>query len=161
MTKKNKSSAGFSIVELLLYMGLFMGFLTILGAFFVTTLETQSDAVATSKVDQDSWYVLTRLQRDLYQASNIITPAANGESASELVLDIEGTQVTYSLVDDKLVISQDSETLPLVSNGVVVNNLSFTKLGNEDTSSVDVQMDLSDTTGEQTKNIDFTVGLRL
>ncbi len=160
MQKTRQQPSGFSIVELLLYMGLFVGFLTILSAFFVATLEAQVDAVSTSHEDQDSWYILSRLQNDVYQATDVVTPAANGDESTELVLDMDGTEVTYSLVNNKLVITQDLETAQLLSENIMASNLSFERLGNDYTGSIIIHLDLLDNSGNQLRDLDFTVGLR-
>ena len=158
---KSKNTAGLTIVELLLYMGLFMGFIAILSALFVSTLDVQSDSTATSHTDQDSWYVLNRLQYDLYRADSVITPANNGDTSTSLVLDVGGSQVTYSLVNNQLSITENSVTEPIVSNQVTTSNLSFQRLGNDGgAATITVQMELQNSVSDQVKAIDVTVGLR-
>lgn len=157
----NKNQAGFSLIELLIYMGLFSGFLLVLGALFVSTLEAQQDASTSSHSDQDSWYVLSRLQHDLYQATSVVVPSNLGEQNSSLILDLDGSQVTYSLIENKLAITKNSESTSLVSEHVSVSNLSFTRLGNEGgTSSIIVEMQLQNSTDDQKKDINIVVGIR-
>lgn len=160
-TQRLLKQSGFSIVELLIYMGLFSGFLVILSALFISTLEAQSDASATSHTDQDSWYVYSRLQHDLYQASSITTPANNGDETNSLVLEVDGSTITYSLVNNQLAITKDAQTDPIVSGEVSVSNLNFKRLGNESgTSSILVNMQLQNSVSVQVKDVNITVGLR-
>lgn len=157
-----KLQKGFTLVELLLYMGLFMGFIAILSALFVSTLDVQSESTATSHTDQDSWYVSNRLQYDLYRADAIVLPANNGDSSSSLVLDIGGSEVTYSLVGDQLAITENSQTTPIVSNNVSVSGLNFIRLGNDGGAiSITTEMQMQNSVSNQAKDFDVTVGLRL
>jgi len=156
-----KKQAGFTIVELLLYMGLFMGFMTILSALFVSTLESQTDTTSISHTDQDAWYLMNRLEYDLYRADSVISPANNGDTSDILVIDIDGTQITYSLVGDVFTINESSQSANLVSGEVKASNLSFKRLGNEDgLSSITVGVQLQNSIISQVKDVDLTIGIR-
>lgn len=152
---------GVTMVELLIYMGLFMGFITILSGLFLSTLEAHTDSTANAHIDQDSWYILSRLQYDFSLATAVVTPASNGDTTSTLVLNQAGTQVTYSLVGDKLSLTKNSVTEPLVNQEVNVSNLTFQRLGNlNGLSSVKIQMDVTDDFRTQPQHLNFTLGIR-
>lgn len=69
--KKQKLESGFTIVELLLYMGIFSILLVVLLQLFTTILSSHSESQATSSVDQDGSYILARLSYDIHNASSI------------------------------------------------------------------------------------------
>jgi prepilin-type N-terminal cleavage/methylation domain-containing protein len=164
MLKKHRSSppnAGFTLIELLVYMAIFAGFLTIMSGFFISTLETQADATSTASLDADSWYLMSRLQHDLYQANAIVTPGTNGETSSTLTLDFVDYQLSYLLLNGQITLSRDSQNYTLNSQGVTTTNLSFTRLGNDDgATSINVTANLNSPDGSQNKALNFGVGLR-
>ncbi len=156
-----KSQRGFTLLELLIYMGLFSGLLTILSAFFISTLETQSDAATAANLDADSWYLMSRFQHDLYQANSIVSPSSDGETTGTLTLNFEDHQVHYLLSDDKIIIVEDDQSASLLSNSITASNLSFTRLGNgEDATSITVEVELHQAGDNLTKTLEFTTGLR-
>ena len=104
----NIQRAGFTLVELLLYMGLLTVFLTGLTTLFVASLETQLEGQAVSIVAQEGQYLLQRLEYDVYRADAITSPAP-GNSGSSLVLSIGGQTYTYQ---------PSGETLELAINVV-------------------------------------------
>lgn len=143
-------------------MALFMGFMIVLSGLFVSTLDVQSEATITSKVDQDAWYLLRKLQYDLYQADQIIVPATNGGTSSSLTLDIAGETVTYNLVSGSIDVTDASGSYSLLSDGVEMTSLSFTRLGNDGGSAtIRIQYELRDISDvTQSRQIQTAVGIR-
>lgn len=158
---KTQKEKAFTLVELLIYMALFIGFLMILSALFISILDTQLNSSTSSQIDQDSWYLINRLQYDVYRADNIELPAANGEESDVLVLDVDGSSITYLINNDKLSIIENSQIRPLVNPETSVLNLNFKKLGNDDgTSTITIYLQLKNLANSKTNNLNFTVGLR-
>mgnify|MGYP001564561190 FL=1 len=125
-----KANLGFTIVELLLYIGLLSIFLTVLTGIFVSTLDIKLESEATSAVEQDGRFVLNRLMYDFGRADNITSPAALGQQTNSLVLVIGGTNFTYSSVGQDLVLTDGVGSGNLNSDNSSVTNLTFTRLGN-------------------------------
>jgi Tfp pilus assembly protein PilW len=69
--QNTESQKGFTIVELLLYMGIFSMLLVVLLQLFSTILSSHAESQATSSVDQDGAYLLARLAYDIHKASGI------------------------------------------------------------------------------------------
>ncbi len=152
---------GFTLVELLLFMGLFTGFLTVLSALFVSTLDTQAESVASANLDQNSWYLLSRFQYDFGQASSVVFPVNNGDVDTILTLDQSGTPVSFSLASGQLIITRGGVSSALTSDGITVSNLSFQRLGSDDGAvTVTVHMELTDAEKSLPKVLDFTMGPR-
>lgn len=158
---KKQSIKAFTLVEILIYMLLFLGFLTILSALFISILDTQLNSSTSSQIDQDSWYLMNRIQHDLYQASSIELPVNNGEDSDRLILNMTDSSITYSLINDKFTITENGQAYSLVNQETRVSNLNFKKLGNEDgASTITIYLELKNFAGAKTKTLNFTLGLR-
>lgn len=88
---------GFTIIELLLYMGLFSILITIIGGLFFSILQLRLEAETVSSVQQDSNFMIERLRYDLNGATGITSPASPGQTASVLTFVKSGTTYNYTL----------------------------------------------------------------
>lgn len=122
---------GFSLVELLIYMGLSMIILVIISNLFVSIINVRSEAEKTSSIERDGRYIITRLKYDVNRAQDIIEPALIGANSSNLVLSINGETVTYQISNNKLSFIDATGTHAV--NDSVANTTSFNviKLGND------------------------------
>lgn len=159
------SSRGFTIVEMLLYMGLLSIFLMVLTDLFVNILDVKSEAEATSSVEQDSRYILARLSYEINQATSISQPASIGGSGGTLVMLVGGNTFTYTINGTNLQLSNNLGTNNLNSSGSTVSNLSFQRIGNsggKDT--IKVSYTLNSTTervgGNEIRTFTTTIGRR-
>ena len=124
---------GVTLVELLIYMGLFAGFLILLSGLFISILDVQQESVETARLEQDAQFLFSRLQHDIYQADEILQPTVEGERSDVLVLLINEQEQIYMLENSKLFLSSNlSEPEPITNPEVIVSELSFHRLGNED-----------------------------
>lgn len=121
---------GFTLVEMLLYMGLLSIFLVVLTDLFVNILDVKSESEATSAVEQDGRYVLARLAYDVSRAADISQPLNLGQSNNNLVMTIDGVTYTYSLNGTNLQLDNNLGTNNLNSSESRVSGLNFTKIGN-------------------------------
>lgn len=156
---------GFTLVELLLYMGLLAIFLVITTQLFTAILDVQLGSVATSSVEGDSRYIFNRISFDITRAGSIVTPASIGSTTSSLTLTIGGVANTYSLNGTNLVLINDSGTNPLNSFDTSVTNLSFLRLGpTNGKDSIQIKFTITSLTqvpsGPETKNVEFTIAQR-
>lgn len=143
---------GFTLVEILIYMGIMAVFVTVLTNIFLSVLETQVESSATSLVEVDGRYVLSRLIYDIHQAAGITTPASPGQSSSSLVLNSHSFDVSNGAL---LIDGTDN----LTGVDTTVSNFSVTRLGNglgNDT--LQISFDL--TSGAESRNYQTTVSLR-
>lgn len=126
-------NSGVTLIELTIYMGLFMGLLLMLSGLFVSILDIQQESVETARIEQDSQYLFARLQHDIMQAEEVLQPSENGESSEMLVLSTAEGELIYMLDDSRITISTDSANLKILNSpGVITSDLSFQRLGNED-----------------------------
>lgn len=156
---------GFTIVELLLYMGLLTVFMVIMTRMFTSILDVQLESVSTGAVAQDSRYLYTRLLYDVKRAASIVTPAVVGETTNSLTIMIGTVATTYTVSTDALVLINDMGVNRLNSYATRVRDLSFQRLGTgEGKHSIRIMFTIDSTTqkvsGPETKTVTTTVALR-
>ncbi len=164
-SKKSTSTAGYTLVEVLMFMGLFSMFLVLLTNMFATILETQQRSLATSYVEQTGRFVLARLMYDVHRATSITTPAAAGSTDTSLDLNIDGVPYSYSIDNGVFQLSNSSGVHDLHAGQVTVSNFSLTRIGNVNGKhtlqlSFDVESVVPDTTGIQSRTFSTTLGIR-
>lgn len=159
MTKLMKRSSikkGFTLVELLMVMGI-MGFLmVILFQVIGSILDLKVRSEAITAVAQDSRYLITRLTYDISRASTITSPVP-GASGSSLQLLIGGDTYLYQLSGNTLNLSLNGGT-PYALNGIGsrITSINFTRYADvEDIESVGINLVITPTT-VQSGGVDAT-----
>ncbi len=161
-----KNPKGFTLVEMLLYMAIFSILMGVLIQIFFSAIDTQLTSKATSSVDQDGAYILSRLNYDISRAQAVTSPSSYGVGASSLSLQIGGASYTYSLdSNENLVLNNTYGINQLNSVDTVLSNLSFTRIGNpggKDTIQLNFQLKSTTqrNTGYELRNFTTTVSLR-
>ncbi|MDE2025407.1 MAG: prepilin-type N-terminal cleavage/methylation domain-containing protein [Patescibacteria group bacterium] len=175
-----KNQKGITLVELLLYMGIFSTLLMVLVQLFGSIVSVNLESEANSSVSQDGRYILNRLSYDIRQAvaSSITAPAGLGtaNAGSTLSFNSSGGQAyTYFLSSDvdhpglkDIDVTTGGNTDRLNSIGTTISNLQFILMKSTATTTpkyiVTVSFTLTSTTreqkGYQTKNFQTTVGTR-
>lgn len=136
--KKNlpRREAGFTLTELLLYMGLLIILITILSQVFSSILDVQLESKSASSVELDGRYIITKLIYDMQKmqtdppvSDNIITPSAPGQTSATLNFTSNSINYIYSLNNDNLEITNDKGTNNLNSSDTTVSALQFERIG--------------------------------
>lgn len=138
-----RKSSGFTLIELVLYMGLFVGFLLIMADVFLATLDVQAESEASSAVQQDGRYILARLMYDAGRAQELVQPANLGQEAPVVQLLIDGVSLTYGPTGENLVLIGPDGTNILNSSESKVTGFTVQRLG--------------DTGGKPTLRLHYTV----
>lgn len=162
-----QSGAGFTIVELLLYMGLLSILLGVLTNIFATSIETQLETESSSSIEQDGRFIFSRLAYDLHQAQSISSPALGAPPATSLQIQINNVPYTYQVTsgDLKLTNNNTLEINSLNSLDTTVSSLTFQQIGIPGGKNT-VQIILTLTSkvarpqGYETKNMTTTIGIR-
>lgn len=142
------SQRGYSFIEILLYLALLSIFIVSLSNLFVSSIDLKLESEATSAVEIDSRYLMSRFRYDITQASSISVPVALGESGGTLQITKGGTNYTYSVDGNgDLVISDPVNLDQLNSSRTKVSSINFTKLGNAG--------------GKNTVTVEFTLESRI
>lgn len=164
MNMKTNNKA-FTLIELLLFLGLFTIILGVLTNLFSVIIDTQAEVQSTSAVENDSKFITTRIIYDIHRATDISTPASLGAQSSTLSLLIDGNTYVYSLNNGNLLLTSGSQSNALNSNLTQVTNISFRRLGNVGGKhTIQLQFTLEDrnetAAGTEIKTINTTIGLR-
>lgn len=163
--RKYIKSLGFSLVELIIYMGLSTVILTVITGLFISVLESQTKSQVTSAMEQDGQYILSKITYEIYQADEITTPASLGEQGSQLQVTTSGQPISFQLNDQTLSITKNSVTSQLHSSLTQVTEFQVSRLGNVDglqAISILFTLDSLNQTASsaQTKQYQTTVSLR-
>jgi prepilin-type N-terminal cleavage/methylation domain-containing protein len=125
-----KQKPGFTLVELLLSMGIFTILMTIIFQVFLSVIETRLSAEAASATTQDAQYVYSRLAYDISRSSAVVTPASPGQSSSTLQLTINGTSYTYAIDGSShLNLTTGGTSTAVTSAGSKATAATFTRRG--------------------------------
>lgn len=163
--KKIKDQRGFTLVELIIYMGLTSMLIVIFMDILSISFNAQLSSQSTSEVVQDGRYIYTRLIYDVNRASAINTPANLGDSSPSLSITINGNNFTYGVNGGNFVLTTASGTYTLNSFDSSVSNLNFQKIGNAGGKpTVKITYTISGRTNlsgrYDTKNFETAAGLR-
>lgn len=144
--KKNlkKTSKGFTLVELIIYMGLLTVMVLIFTDIFTTIMDNQLGSENTSSVADDGRYIYSRFIYDVNRADSIMTPSEFGSSSASLVLIINGINTTYSASNGSLLVTTPTTSTQLNGFGTSISSLLFTKVGTpsaEDTVQINFTID--------------------
>ena len=129
-TKKHLKTSGFTLVELIVYFGIFSFLLLILTNIFSSSIASQLESESLSSVEQDGRFILLRLARDIQSASSIALPASTGSSAPSLQLIINGETFTYSLSNGNLILTNNYGSNQLNNFNTTISNINFSRIGN-------------------------------
>jgi prepilin-type N-terminal cleavage/methylation domain-containing protein len=125
----SKKQRGFSLVELLMVMGLLSILLMVMTDMFTSILNIQTKSESHAAVTEDGRFMLARLSYDLSRASSISTPASLGASGSTLAIVIGGVTYTYALVGGNLQLTNNLGTSNLNGSDTTISGFSVQRLG--------------------------------
>ena len=170
---KISDANGFTLVELLVFMGIFSILIVVLTQIFLSALNVQLETQATSSVQQDGRYILARLAYDINRAKNITEPATPGTSSHQLQLTIGGSNYKYAAIGNLLRLTVDTDTpVQLNSFQTTISNISdlnFKRVGAGSTNgttkdSIQINFTLTSSSksqsGAEVKTFQTAAGLR-
>ncbi|KKT40276.1 hypothetical protein A3K29_02695 [Candidatus Collierbacteria bacterium RIFOXYB2_FULL_46_14] len=150
---------GFTIVELLIYMGVSAIILVSLTQVFVMIGRLRLESQSYSLLQQDGVYLLSRLSYDVARSGSISTPIL-GAQGNVLQTD----KVRYFLDSNRLRITDSVGTEFLTGGDITISNLNFHHLDGGTHENVRVSFTLTsqikEPSGLQTKDFSTTVGTR-
>ncbi|MBI2621281.1 MAG: prepilin-type N-terminal cleavage/methylation domain-containing protein [Candidatus Levybacteria bacterium] len=146
-----KINKGFTLIEFILYMGIFTILLTVTLQMFGSIFDVQLESEAHSSVESDGRFILSRFSYDISRAQSISAPVSYGSPSPSLSIVINGQTITYSLgSSDFLLQNEGTGTMDQLNSGETsVSDLSFMRL--EGDSGKDVIQILFTLTSETTK----------
>jgi len=102
---KIKNERGFSLLELLLYIGIFSMLLVTFFQLLTAIFDVQLESSGVSSVDQDGLFIMNRLSYDIKHVQSITTPASAGQTAASLVFTEDGDTYNLSVSSGNLVLA--------------------------------------------------------
>lgn len=130
MKKMKLQQKGFTLIEFLIYMGIFSILLLVLTGVFVSMLEIKAESEATSSVTQDGRYIIEKLKYGFARASSVTTPASLGGSGSTLTFVADGITYTYALSSGNLQLTENTGTYTMNSSETTLSSITFQRIGN-------------------------------
>lgn len=163
--KQQNYKRGFTLIELILFMGLFSIILLVLTSIFAELMQKQLEIQSMSSVESDKSYILSRLEYDIGRADTIIAPASAGDSTETLVLEIDGNTVTYNLNGTDFELDNAGDIQKLNNVRTAISNVTFQRIGNSGgTPTIDLHMNItsivSEASGPRDTEINTTLGGR-
>lgn len=159
-----QAARGFTIVEMMLYMGLFMMLLTVLTSMFVSILQVHVEAQSTSAIEQNGRYILNRISYDLYRANSVSVPANFGQTTDNIQMTVDGQTYVYAVSNNILQLTRSGTTERLHNPQIQVQSFSVTKIGvvsGTPTLQIDLTLEDLDPSNPVTREYTTTIGSRL
>lgn len=162
---KNQHKKAFTLIELILFFGLFSIILGVLTNLFSVIVDTQTEVETTSAVENDSKFITTRIMYDIQRADSISMPASVGSQTATLSLIIDGETYNYAVNNGNLELTINANIDSLNSNLTQLSNISFQRFGNiggKHAIRLQFTIDSRNETaaGQETKQIETMIGLR-
>ena len=168
---RGKNSMGFTMIELILFMGLMSILLVVLMHIFATVLSIQLESERTSNTVQDARFLMSRLSYDINRAKSIDLPDSLGSTGDVLQLTIneDGQDRIYtyflSTANAQLNVENYLGINAFNSLNTRISDLTFTRLGNlGGRDNIRMIFTLSSTTktqsGYEVQHYQTTLGLR-
>ena len=118
------------MVELMIYLGLSVVMLVVLGELFGAILIEGSKTQNYSAVQTDGRYIMGRLKTQLNNADSVSVPANLGESSGELMLAEGGTTYHYYVYNEQLYLNDGAFDYLVSDLNTRITDVLFTRTGN-------------------------------
>ncbi len=125
-----KNEKGLTIIETLLYMGLFAILLTVFTQVFVSMLETQLASESFSYISGDSKFIEQKITNLLRESDSIVSPTVGNSSGT---LQVVANSITYtvSISDTNLVLNDGTGSYNINSENTTIDSFTATNSGDE------------------------------
>lgn len=131
-----KTDKGFTLIELIIYIGLMSIMLLGITSFTKTVLQTRTRSQVIAEVEQQGVQVMQILTQTIRNAASILSPGL-GSNNSTLILDVvnpTADPTTFSLSNNSINIQEGGGSLiELTNSRVEVQNLIFQNFSRLDT----------------------------
>jgi len=121
--------SGSTLIELLIYIAVLGIILLVVTDLLSQSLEASVKSQVRNEVEENSRLIFERIKYDVRRAGAITVPANLGETQNSLVLTIDGQPLTFSKIGNALFITNGLISDPITTNEVVVDSISFQKIG--------------------------------
>lgn len=144
ISKNNKfDNKGFTLLETLIYFSLLSIILLIVVDLFFRISESSLESFRKNALETEGEYVLNKIAYDIHRIDvpnndSILEPPAPGDTTPWLIVSIDASIYTYVkdpgfFTGNEIIVENPLERDRLTSNSVRVENMSFTRISNNDT----------------------------
>lgn len=160
-----KYDTGFTLVELLIAMGLLSVLLIVFTQIFVSALALQLRSESISTLQQDGTFIYSKLAHDFNQASAVTAPVNIGDTGQTLTLTISGQVWTYTVSNGNLTVTNPLGSFVYNGYQTQVDSWQLERVGNPGGSD-QVKIDLtlrtriSGAESDQITSYSTTLGIR-
>lgn len=159
-----KLRQGFTIIELIVYMGLMGIFMVVLLEIFTLTLNTKLSSQSTSSIAYDGRYILSKLAYEIGNADSVVAPLL-GSTSTSLQIVQSGVVSTYALDSGNLVKTTSGVSANLNGLDTSLNSLTFKNIGNSGGKptiqiTYNIESKIFVSGGNESQTITTTVGTR-
>lgn len=130
-TKKNKKKGGFTLIELILYISLFVIVVGSISAIFTVMVESRIRNLAIVEVTDQGIQILNAIENAINESEGIDLPLEGGNGAS-LSLSSSNSllnPIQFYVVNNQIVIQEGSgNSIKLNSSNTTIENLLFENL---------------------------------
>jgi type II secretory pathway component PulJ len=134
---RTRRRQGFSLFELVIYLGLLSIVSLIIGGTFISITRGRDQVQARNEVNSNLRSAVEKIGQDIRSASSVTTPASAGATSSTLTLSVSGTSITYCVINSQLRRQSGgnctSASEAITSNLVLIGTPMFTRLENTNT----------------------------
>ena len=95
-------SAGFSLLELLIYLSILSVVMLLVGGSFFSLSRGRGQIEARGEVNSNIRFALLKMKQDIEGATSVLLPASPGETGATLSLDLGGQIILYCVFDGVL-----------------------------------------------------------
>lgn len=144
--KIKKSTNGFTLVEMLIYMALLSVFIIVLSSMFLSLFDAKFESNTTTYIEQDNKYIFARMSYDIRRADIINSPQATVSASSKiqkLSLTSGSETIEYSLNNGNLILSVNGVADILNNSQIEVNDLNFKRYSGSDNDLIEVIIKLN------------------
>ncbi|MEX2411128.1 MAG: type II secretion system protein [Candidatus Paceibacterota bacterium] len=137
--KTIKNKKGFTMIEFIVGMSVFIIAATIISGLFIRSIKAQRQSNHLTVLNSDTGLVMEKIIREAREGHSFTSPASSGSCSEDLIFirNIEGkdTAINYGLQNGNIVLSQDTNIespsfnsfMPLNSSQVKIQELCFIK----------------------------------
>ncbi len=132
LIKSLGNNRGFSFLELIIYIAIFATFLMVIVNIFSIIVSSSAKEEARAEVRQNLKFAIEKITDEVYAASDITQPAADGTSSNVLALTVNGTPAQFDVSGGILQKTKGAATENITSDKVTVDVSSdiFRRVGN-------------------------------
>lgn len=135
-TEKRNNSAGFTLVEILLYVSIISVMLTVISIFMFSVLQSQAKFKTISEVDQQGIQIVQSITQSIRNANSITVPSqgATEQTLTLGFLDSVKNPTVFNSDGTNIQIKEGINSIfPLTNSKVIISGLSFSNVSKTNT----------------------------